>query len=232
MTISDKTIRPITHKEAKLLITEYHYLGDKGFRGGYSYGLFDETDTLVGVAIYQPVSAPETVVGCLGLERNEQEGILELSRFVLRPDMNGKNYGSWFLSKTLRALKKIKIKFVISYASSNLHNGALYIASNFKYYGLSDPRNDFYIVDSTGKLVKQERGKTKGVTGVWVARPPKHRYIYVLNGNKRQIKWIEQPYNKLRPEQSSCYGCNGTGKVYDKRLRDNILEYNCPICND
>lgn len=222
-------VRTITHREAGSLISEHHYLGDKGFRGGYIFGLFD-SGILVGAAVYHAVSAPETVVGCLGLARNEQRGVLELGRFVLHPNWNGKNCGSWFLSRTLRLLKKEGIDYIITYASSDLHNGALYLASNFKYYGLTSQRKDFYRLDPEGDvLVKQERGRTAGVAGVWVLRPPKHRYIYTLNGDSSRIRWVECPPKKGRPTVGDCYGCGGAGSVWDRR-NGGDQQYPCPIC--
>ena len=69
------------------MIKKHHYLGKQGFsfRSGYNYGLFCD-DVLIGVAVFHSVSAPETVQGCFGLARNEQDGIWELGRLVIHPN--------------------------------------------------------------------------------------------------------------------------------------------------
>jgi len=184
-------ITEISKKEAKDLISKYHYLGNKGFRSGVIYGLF-ENNILIGCAVYHGVSAPETVVGAFGLKRDEQEGIWELGRLVLLPEYNGGNYGSHLVGKSLKQLRhNYKAKCVISYADSSLHNGGIYRACNFLYCGMTSQKKDFY-VDG----IKQERGKTKGVVGgEWRARPLKHRYITIFNNNlRKRLKWKVETY--------------------------------------
>jgi len=180
-------IQEITKKEAKNLISKYHYLGQKGFRSSVIYGLF-ENDALIGCAVYHGVSAPETAVGAFGLKRNEQDGLWALGRLVLIPEKNGGNHGSHLVGKSLRQLKhKYKARAVISYADSSLHNGGIYRACNFIYCGLTTPKKDFYI---NGK--KQERGKTKGIVGgEWRDRPRKHRFIIIYDKKLRKmLKWV------------------------------------------
>lgn len=227
MTIKhDLSIRTIDKKLARQIIYNFHYLGKKGFRSGINYGLFNKQGHLIGCAIFTGVSAPETMVGAFGRDRDNQDGILELSRLVLHPDYNGKNYGSFFLGYCLRDLKKKGYEAVISYASSDLHTGAIYQSSNWKYYGTSNDKKDFYR-DVDGKLVKQERGKTKDVKGVWVQRPIKHRYIFPLK-KRINILWKQEEYPKGNNNDNTCYGCNGVGKVTNQKMG---LEYDCPICN-
>jgi predicted GNAT family N-acyltransferase len=179
-------IKEITKQEARILISKYHYLGNKGFRSSVIYGLF-ENNILIGCAVYHGISAPETAVGCFGLKRTEQNGLWELGRLVLVPECNGKNYGSHLVGKSLRQLKhKYKARAVISYADSSLHNGGIYRACNFIYCGLSTKKKDFYI-----NGIKQERGKTKGIEGgAWKDRPQKHRFIIIYDKKlKNKLKW-------------------------------------------
>ena len=169
---------------AKQLISKYHYLGDKPFRSSVIYGLFDEE--LVGCAVFHGLSAPETAVGAFGLKRNEQDNLWELGRLVLKPEYNGKNYGSYLVGRSLRLLKQAGARAVISYADSSHHTGAIYRACNFTYCGLSTKKKDFFI---NGRI--QERGKTKGKIGEWRDRPQKHRYIYIFD-KKLNLLWKKQ----------------------------------------
>jgi hypothetical protein len=183
---------------AKILISQYHYLGNKGFRYGVGYGLQDKhTKEVVGVAVFHSPSAPETMVGAFGLERHQQEGFWELGRFVLKQEYNGGNFGSYLLGNAIKLLRIEEIcRAIITYADSSLHYGALYQATNFTYCGLTDKKKDFWILKD-GQYKKQERGKTKGVAGEWRDRPQKHRYISIFD-KTLNLKWEVQPYIKSK----------------------------------
>lgn len=185
-------IKLIEKSIAKDFYSRFHYLGNKGFRNKFSFGLYErETGHLVGCITLHGISAPETCVGAFGLKRTEQEGLYEIGRLAIHSDYNGDNLGSFFIWSAIKELKRLdNLKALITYADSTFHYGAVYQASNFKYYGLSTKKSDFYV---NGKI--QERGKTKGVDGVWKPRPQKHRYAYVFD-KKLSIKWKEQPYPK------------------------------------
>lgn len=222
--IKDFTIESISKEEAKRLISTYHYLGGKGFRGGRNFGLFLRGE-LVGCAMYHSVSAPETVVGAFGLERSQQDGFLELGRLVLKPEYNGGNLGSVLVGRSLRELRREGVRAVISYATSDLHVGYVYQATNWGYYGTTAQKQDFF-VDLGGVLSKQERGKTKGVAGVWVKRPIKHRYMFLFDKSLNPL-WDKQQYPKGKATNIECYGCHGDGEVLDRRFNK---KYTCPIC--
>ena len=166
---------PITRQEAASLVSKHHYLGDKPFRCSHAYGLFD--GEIVGAIVFHGLSAPETAVGAFGLPRNEQHGLWEIGRLVLRPDYNGGNHGTRLLWGALRLLREAEeVRAIITYADSSLHSGGIYRAGNFKYYGLTASKKDFFV---DGHI--QERGKTKGVAGEWRDRSRKHRYLYVFD---------------------------------------------------
>lgn len=189
--MEDIYVKEITKHEAKSLITKFHYLGDKGFRYELGCGLF-YLDNLIGVIVFHGPSAPETVVGAFGLDRSSQAGIWEIGRLVLDPNYNGKNYGSYFISKSIKILKlKRPVKAIITYAESNRHYGAVYQASNFRYCGLTTKKKDFFL--SNGK--KQERGTTKGKEGKWIDRPQKYRYVMLFDKTLK-LKWEIHPYIK------------------------------------
>ena len=186
---SDFYIDRITKKQAEELLLEYHYLKDisKGFKSGYNYGLFKNNEFsplniggLQGSCIFTGLPVPEIAKGAFGLERNQQQGLFELSRLCIHPDTQSEehNITSWFVSRAIRQLRKdTEVKAIISYADSDFHFGTVYRALNFKYCGLTDPKKDFYYADGT----KHSRGKIKGAEGEWKDRSRKHRYVMVFD---------------------------------------------------
>ena len=110
------------HTGIKEMLTKHHYLGESMPRGcKYWYCLF-VGGKLSGVCAFG-IPAGRNVVVKYG------KNTLELRRFVLVPELNGKNVGSWFISKCLKELKPYNI---ISYCDvSKGFTGALYKATNF-----------------------------------------------------------------------------------------------------
>jgi hypothetical protein len=186
---SDYYIDRITKKQAEELLLTYHYLKDisKGFKSGHNFGLFKKNDfsplnigQLLGAIIFTGLPVPEIAKGAFGLERNEQEGLFELSRLCIHPQTQQSEYNitSWFVSKAIRQLRKdTEVKAIISYADSDFHGGTIYRACNFMYCGLTEAKKDFYYADGT----KHSRGKVKGVEGEWKDRSRKHRYVMVFD---------------------------------------------------
>lgn len=191
------SISKISKKESKSLLEKYHYLSQEStsFRSGFNYGLFKEEE-LIGVCIFHGISAPETLKGCLGLERNDQKGFYELGRLCVKSGISEKNILSWFVSKSIKLLKKeTLVRGLLSYADSRYHKGYIYQACNFKYYGLSSPKKDFWFLLGDGSYKKHGRGKIKGHLGEWRPRPQKHRY-FILFDKSLNILWGEHPYPK------------------------------------
>ena len=145
----------------------------------------------MGVIIFTGFPVPELAKGMLGLDRTEQQGLFELSRLCLEPTVQADehNLASWFVSKSIRQLKKdTEVKVILSYADSAFHEGIVYRACNFSYYGLSAPKKDFWIEQKDGTYKKHSRGKTRGVKGEWRWRSQKHRYLMVFD-KKLTILW-------------------------------------------
>jgi hypothetical protein len=194
----DLQIRYISKKEAAYLLEKYHYLKDisKGFRSGVNIGGFLEEE-LVAVAIFTGVSAPETLKGAYGLNREEQEGFFELARLCVRPDMQKEVYNitSYFLSRALKIVrKKHHARAILSYADSDFHKGTIYAACNFKYYGLSASKKDFFFLKEDGSYEKHSRGPVKGRKGEWRPRSRKHRFLLTYDKNLK-VKWQEQKWS-------------------------------------
>jgi hypothetical protein len=189
------TIELISKKQAAEILLQYHYLKDisKGFKSGFNYGLFYEGN-LVGAVIYTGFPVPELVNGLFGLPRDDQQGFFELSRLCIEPAIQAKehNLASWFLARSEKLLRKsTNVKAILSYADSEFHNGIVYRASNFKYYGLTIKKKDFWILQDQGGFIKHSRGKIKGVAGEWRDRSQKHRFLKVFD-TTLTIKWNEQ----------------------------------------
>jgi len=200
---SDFYIDRVGKEEIKELLYTYHYLKDesKDFKSGFNYGLYRRsfTDILrigncLGACIFTGLPVPEIAVGAFGLERNQQEGIYELSRLCIHPDLQKEEYNitSWFVSKCIRKFRKdARVRAILSYADSSHHSGTIYRACNFTYYGLTDPKKDFYYADGT----KHSRGSIKGVKGEWRDRSRKHRYLMVFEKElKKRLTWEEQKW--------------------------------------
>tara|TARA_Y100000114_G_C11611556_1_gene255361 strand:+ start:50 stop:634 length:585 start_codon:yes stop_codon:yes gene_type:complete len=175
-----------TKKQIQHLLTEYHYLSKQSvtFKSGFNVGLFCQ-DEIVGACVFTGFPVPELAKGCFGLERDQQEGLFELSRFVLRPDHQQSEYNlsSWFLSRSLKFLKANKqpVKAVLSYADSHYHDGTLYKACNFSYHGLTDKKSDFWIQQPDGSFKKHARGSVRHLKGEWRPRTQKHRFLQVYD---------------------------------------------------
>ena len=128
------------------------------------------------------------------MEDKEQRGFWELGRFALDNEHHGRNMASWFLSRCIKQLRKdTQVRALISYADSEIHNGGLYAAVNFKYYGLTAPKKDFWVKLDDGTYKKQSRGGTKGVDGEWRPRSRKHRYLLVFD-KSLTVQWNQEPY--------------------------------------
>jgi len=188
----DFNIQKITKKEAATILLQYNYLKDKSktFKSGYNYGLFKNGE-LLGAIVFTGLPVPELSKGMLGLERNQQEGLFELSRLCIHPKIQGQehNITSWFVSRSIRSLRKeTEVRLILSYADSEYHEGVIYKACNFSYYGLTDVKKDFWIYQEDGSYVKHSRGSIKNLKGEWRPRSRKHRYILLFD-KKLNIKW-------------------------------------------
>jgi len=200
---SDFYIDRVGKEEIKELLYTHHYLKDesKDFKSGFNYGLYRNTVTDVlrignclGACVFTGLPVPEIAVGAFGLDRNQQDGIYELSRLCIHPDVQKEEYNitSWFVSRCIRRFRKdATVRAILSYADSNHHTGTIYRACNFQYYGLTDPKKDFYYADGT----KHSRGSVRGIDGEWRDRSRKHRYLMVFEKNlKKRLTWKEESW--------------------------------------
>ena len=138
------TIKLIDKKVAYDFVRTYHYLGDAKFFSKFSYGLYlKEDDRLVGVTTFFNPQGNVALKGWFGLPNSDQS-VLELSRLCVIPDLNGTNATSYLLGNSIKFLKKEGIRAVITLADDSRHNGSIYQVCNFKYFGLTDKKSDFF----------------------------------------------------------------------------------------
>jgi len=191
-------------EELKELLYTHHYLKDesKDFKSGYNYSLYRKsfTDVLniggcLAGAVFTGLPVPEIAVGAFGLQREEQQGIFELSRLCIHPEVQKEEYNitSWFLSRCIRRFRKdAPVRAILSYADSSHHTGVIYRACNFRYFGLTEPKSDFWIKQPDGSFIKHSRGPTKGLEGEWRPRSRKHRYLMIFDNElEKRLKWEE-----------------------------------------
>lgn len=217
-------IKDIDKKVAYDFIKQYHYLKEAKFFSKFNFGLYiKESNELVGVASYSNPQGIVAMKSWFGLT-NQDQSVLELGRLCMHPSLNGSNATSYLLGNSIKLLKKYGINAIITLADNSRHVGSIYQVCNFKYYGLTDAKTDFYTED--GK--KNPRGATKEVKGVWIPRTRKHRYAFLLNNNLK-VKYIEQPRPNVNDYENldKCSACNRTKKVFDNRFNNT---YECPTC--
>lgn len=212
-------IREIDKNTAYEFVRRHHYLADAKFFAKYSFGLF-VGEELVGAATYSNPQGIVAMKSWFNLPNSDQQ-VVELSRLCMLPPLNGTNATSFLLGNSLQLLRPKGVKAVITLADSSRHVGSIYQVCNFKYYGLTDMKSDFFAAD--GRV--NPRGPTKNVQGVWLPRTRKHRYCYLLD-SRFPILLVEQP-KPIRGTVNTYVCCQGTGKVLDRRFG---VTYPCPKC--
>lgn len=197
--INKYSIERIGRYTALQLLKEYHYIHEEGgnFRSGINFGLFEnETNFLIGVCVFHTPSAKEIVKGCFGINSYSLDGFYELGRLCINPFFYEKNLTSFFLGNSIKLLRKIKkISAILTYADCGYHVGYIYQATNFKYYGLTDKKKDFFIINPDGTHTKLQRGKCRHLHGEWRDKNQKHRYLMIFDKNLKPI-WENMPYPK------------------------------------
>ena len=145
-------VRRVGPDIARELVENYHYLNGLG-RGGYFVACFDG-EVPIAAAVFASLAQPN-VAEHYGQTFNT---VRELSRFVIRPDYQVKNLGSWFLSRAVNTFKKDnpEIQLLVSYADMTYgHGGALYKASNWEFCG--EVPADYWYACKEGYIIKKQK---------------------------------------------------------------------------
>ncbi len=193
-------VEQISHDIADDFLKQHHYLAQQGngFLGKVHYGLFTKTNHIVGVIVFAGISVVETLIGAFeGFERfSDQSGFWELTRLSMDDELKEPNLTSWFVAHAIRDLRKTQyVRAIISYADSRYHHGYIYQATNFKYYGLTAAKREFFEQLEGGEERLVWRGSVKDLKGEWRDRSRKHRYMLVYDKSLK-IKWEEENYPK------------------------------------
>ena len=221
-------VREVDKKSAREIVKKYHYLGEKDFMYTVAYGLYVKGfDEMIGCAIFGVVGGAIALKGWFGVDNTHSNEYFELTRLVMNPIVNGCNATSYLLGNAIKQIKKDypSIKAIVSLADNGLHNGAIYQSCNFRYYGLTDRKSDFFVIGCEGKV--KRCGSTKDKQGVWLPRSQKHRYLYVIDKDI-DVKYKEEKYPKGNAMNVKPICCDGTKVVYDKRYDK---YYTCPKCS-
>jgi hypothetical protein len=181
-------VKQIEYKDTLPFILDIHY-AHRIPSISYAYGLFRQ-DILVGICTFgTPFSD--------GIRKILPNQVLELNRLVLKDNL--KNEASRLVAAALKLLPKNKI--IISFADpSQGHQGTVYKACNFNYYGLTTKRGDMVIEGrNTHSLTNADLIKNNpDIEYTYEKRTQKHRYI-TFTGSKAFKKFardlIEKKYN-------------------------------------
>lgn len=221
----DHILKLVDKKVAYDFIRKHHYLGDAKFFSKYAYGLFHKDgDIMMGVTTFSNPQGNVALKGWFGLDNSDQT-VLELSRLCVLPQLNGTNATSYLLGNSLKLLRKEGIRAVITLADDSRHNGSIYQVCNFKYFGLTDKKSDFFHFNENGEWKVNPRGPTKDRQGVWINRTQKHRYAYIMDDNLKCL--YEQLSYPKKTDIKDYDCCGGTKVVRDKRFN---IDYPCPKC--
>lgn len=195
---TDFDVIKITKSQCEPILRKYHYLSNisKGFKSGINYGLIKD-GVIVGVIIFTGFPVQQLYKSIFGYIPNDQSGFYELSRLCICPDIqkNEHNIATWFMSRAIKQLKKNKPRVILSYADSDYHNGIVYQAYGFEYYGLTAKKFDFFFKKSDGSYIKRSRGIVKNLNGEWKPRSQKHRYLLIFDKTLK-ILWKKENFPK------------------------------------
>ena len=196
-------VKLVVRKDISDFIETYHY--SKSINGcitDYCFGLY-EGEVLVGAMFYGRMAMANQYKK---FGENEAD-VIELRRLVCIDD-TPKNTESYFISKTLKWLKKnTQLKIVVSYADlQHGHTGIIYAASNFQLLGKTKGAKVIVLGDKTfhDKSIRTkykghlkpfaQKLKDKLLTGeaYYKTTLGKNVYIYVLQNRHKldnQVCW-------------------------------------------
>ena len=151
------------------LYKKWHYLKDQSFISSINFGVMFEHQ-YHGAISYGPPNATE-----LGTywDRQTQAGWWEIKRLALSPECI-RNSESRIIAMSIKLLRKMElVRGIVTYADIEQgHAGTIYKASGFTLLGMTAVKKDFVV---NGQI--QQRGKTRGIDGLWVPRSRKWLFI-------------------------------------------------------
>lgn len=208
-------IKQISYSECKPFILNIHYARRMPCIQ-FAYGMFIDQQ-IKGIVTYGQPASPSLCKGVAGEEN--RKSVIELNRLVLMPELNGGNFASQLVSRSLKMLPKGL--FVVSYADWGGwgHVGYIYQATNWLYTGLTKPRTDKY--SSSGHSRHYAENETRRQI-----RTAKYRYIYLTGNKKKQLKQLKYKIISEYPKGESTHYNINKPKPINENL-GKILQTGC-----
>ena len=176
----DVAIKRAPASDYKPLFEKYHYLSSTR-PGSYRYGGY-VGDDIAAAAIF---SSPVRQNISIGYK------FLELSRFVIHPRYQKKNFGSWFISRTIKDIKNSKpeIAAIVSYCDTTFnHHGALYKALNFVQDAVVRP--DYWYVSDDGWVMHKKTLYNRAIKMSMTEKEFAEAYGYTKVFGKEKLRFV------------------------------------------
>jgi len=205
----DYEIKPIKRNETYEWLLKIHY-AKRIPSIMFAFGLYNK-DGLNGVCVYG--MPPCQFNYGSGIFKNYKIDTFELTRLVVKENL-GKNVLSFFVSQTLKQMKKPSC--IVSFADpNNGHHGYIYQATNWIYTGLTQKggkdkqwilnNREYHAKTITVDWMKNnkfEYDDNKNMTWNWIKNGGtveentlrKFRYLYFL-GNRKECKEMKNSLN-------------------------------------
>ena len=184
MALEGYQVDKISFDSARPFLKKWHYEKYQNVQAKHCFGLFKPENEfgipeMVGVCVYTLPAGPTAGQAYCPEDPTK---VLELRRLACIDD-TPKNAESFFVSKTLKWLKKnTECKVVISYADpEHGHTGVIYKASNFTLVGRTSPGT---VIEFGGK-----RFHNRTIT--MLDRPYGRRINKLVKEKSELIKYIE-----------------------------------------
>lgn len=181
---SEWEVRPIDMTVGYELVRAYHYAKSGSNTATYMHGLFRRDDWMrcMGVAWW----IPPTKGAAIATYDGDWRKVISLSRLVLSPDVP-KNGASFLIGKSIGEIRSDRDwECLVTYADSlQGHTGAIYLATNWEYLGMTKPEATWVTAD--GVMVSRKTGshtRTKSemldLGYTCVGKLPKHKFRKVI----------------------------------------------------
>src|SRR5690625_66240 len=148
-------VLPVSLDVAKRLVYHHHYAKGGSNTATYLHGLFQKGAFWVrecyGVAWW----IPPTKSAALATYPDDWEGVLALSRLVMRPDAPF-NACSFLLARSVKLIDPKRWPCLVTYADEwQGHEGTIYKASNWEYCGMTKPEATY---TKNGMMIARKAG--------------------------------------------------------------------------
>lgn len=182
----DCVVKAIDPQSANFLLTKYHYTASGG-RNGLNIGVY-LGDELIGCCKFCGPTRAQSA-DRLGFKQSE---ILELTRFVISPRYQKKNFASWILSKSVRLAKRLKpkCKCLLSFADESYgHLGTIYRASGWKHDGIVAP--DYHYLSPDGFVMHKRTLWGQAVKMCMSEHEYARKHGYIVRWGRQKHRYVK-----------------------------------------